>query len=114
VVNRFSQVVASFICAAVLLLSACATPLKPHQQPASQAVPPGTEIVAWESLRQNLPDLESSSWFSIFDTGSEDLRWRLAMIDTARVSLDLQYWSPTGCVAPSTSRMMKYWVFQPT
>ena len=89
--HRFSPVVTSIICAAVLLLSACATPLKPHQQPASQAFPPGTETFAWESLCQNLPDLESSSWFSIFDTGSEDLRWRLAMIDTARVSLDLQY-----------------------
>ncbi len=89
--HRFSQVVTSIICATVLLLSACATPLKQQQQLESRAFPPGTETVAWESLRRNLPDLESSSWFSIFDTGSEDLRLRLAMIDTARVSLDLQY-----------------------
>jgi phosphatidylserine/phosphatidylglycerophosphate/cardiolipin synthase-like enzyme len=89
--QRFSPIVTSIICTAVLLLSACATPLKPQPQPESQAFPPGTETVAWESLRRNLPAPESSSWFSIFDTGTEDLRWRLAMIDTARVSLDLQY-----------------------
>jgi len=89
--QRFSPIVTPIICTAVLLLSACATPLKPQPQPESQAFPPGTETVAWESLRRNLPAPESSSWFSIFDTGTEDLRWRLAMIDTARVSLDLQY-----------------------
>jgi len=87
----FPRIITPVICAAALLLPACATPLKPQPQPVSQAFPPGTESDAWESLRRNLPKLESSSWFGIVDTGAEDLRWRLAMIDTARVSLDFQY-----------------------
>jgi len=81
----------TLILAAVLLLSACATPLKPQPQPESYATPPGAEAAAWESLHQNLPDLQSTSWFSILDTGYEALRWRLALNDTARVSLDMQY-----------------------
>lgn len=88
---HFSTAITFILCAVVLLLTACATPLKPLPLPPSLAFPPGTETAAWEPLRANLPELESSSWFSIFDTGEEDLRWRLAMIDTARVSLDLQY-----------------------
>ena len=79
------------VLAAVLLLPACATPLKPHQLPDSFALPPDPAAVEWEPLRSNLPTDEITSWFDIQDAGPDALRWRLALMDTATTSLDAQY-----------------------
>jgi len=75
----------------VLLLSACATPLKPHSQPESFSLPPDPASAAWEPLHSNLPADWATSWFAIQDIGPEALRWRLALIDTATTSIDAQY-----------------------
>ena len=74
-----------------LLVTACATPLKPVALPESRALVPESEARAWAPLHDNLPDDRNTSWFHIQDVGPEALRWRLAMIDTATVSLDAQY-----------------------
>jgi putative cardiolipin synthase len=79
--------------AAVLLLSACAIPLKPQPQPQPESISlsAGPVSAAWEPLHSNLPDDRVTSWFDIHDIGPEALRWRLAMIDTATTSIDAQY-----------------------
>ena len=77
--------------AAVLLLSACATPLKPHSQPESFSLSSDPASAAWEPLHSNLPADWATSWFDIQDIGPEALRWRLALIDTATTSIDAQY-----------------------
>lgn len=77
--------------AAVVLLAACATQLKPHPQPESFALPPDPAAVEWEPLRSNLPTNEVTSWFDIQAVGPDALRWRLALMDTATSSLDAQY-----------------------
>ena len=77
--------------AAVLLLAACATPLQPHPQPESFALPADPAAVEWEPLRNNLPTNEATSWFDIQAVGPDALRWRLALMDTAIASLDAQY-----------------------
>ncbi len=51
--------------ASVLLLAACATPLKLHPQPERFALPPGPVAVEWEVLQSNLPTIEATSWFDI-------------------------------------------------
>ena len=79
------------VLAGVLLLTACATPLKPVALPESRALVPEPGAHAWAPLHDNLPDDRNTSWFDIQDVGPEALRWRLAMIDTATVSLDAQY-----------------------
>ncbi len=79
----------------VLLLTACATPLMPHNEPASFAMPVATNNASWDPLLNNLPDDKSDqqggSWFSILNTGQESLYRRLAQIDTATQSIDGQY-----------------------
>ena len=77
--------------AAALLLSACATPLKPEPQPESFALPPDLAAAQWEPLWSNLPTTETTSWFDVQDVGPDALRWRLALVDTATISLDAQY-----------------------
>jgi len=81
----------TLILAAVLLLSACATPLKPHSQPESFFLPSDPASAAWEPLHSNLPADWVTSWFDIQAIGPEALRWRLALIDTATTSIDAQY-----------------------
>ena len=74
-----------------LLLSGCATSLKPLPQPESFALVPDTPGTAWAPLFDNLPGSRERSWFDIQDVGPEALRWRLAMLDTATTSIDAQY-----------------------
>ena len=74
-----------------LLLTGCATPLKPQPQPESFALTPQQPGDAWAPLLDNLPGSPELSWFDIQDVGAEALRWRLAMLDTATASIDAQY-----------------------
>jgi len=83
--------VLSVICVAVLLLSACATSLKPHPQPESLSLAADPAAAAWHPLHNNLPADRATSWFDIQAVGPEALRWRLALIDTATTSIDAQY-----------------------
>ena len=77
--------------AALVLLHACATPLKPHPQPESFALPADPAAAEWEPLKSNLPTDEATSWFDLQDVGPDALRWRLALLDTATSSIDAQY-----------------------
>lgn len=78
------------LCAA--LLFACAAPIRPHAEPASQALPPPADSPVWSPFLARLPaDTPSRSWFSILNTGEEALLSRLASIDSAQVSIDAQY-----------------------
>ena len=79
------------ILTAALLLSACATPLKPHPQPESFSLSSDPASEAWKPLHSNLPADRATSWFDIQDIGPQALRWRLALIDTATASIDAQY-----------------------
>ena len=74
-----------------LLLASCAKPIKPHSEPESYALVNPVKADAWKALTEGLPDDGTSSWFAILDKGSDALRWRLALIDTARTSIDTQY-----------------------
>ena len=89
--NRPTRWLLSAVLSGILLLAACATPLKPVELPESRALVTESEARVWAPLQDNLPDDRNTSWFHIQDVGPEALRWRLAMIDTATVSLDAQY-----------------------
>ncbi|MCF6264693.1 MAG: phospholipase D family protein [Xanthomonadales bacterium] len=73
----------------VVFLSACATPLQQQDQIESFASP--AAITGWSALDSNLPDAVNRSWFDPQASGPYALSWRLAMIDTAQVSIDAQY-----------------------
>lgn len=89
--------------AAVLLLAACAGPSlradRPRPEP-SHALPPATEgplaELAEAVLASHGPE---HSAFEILDGSHEALRWRLALIDSAVSSLDVQtyLWYPDNC-----------------
>lgn len=79
------------IVACIVILSGCATQLKPQSEPESYALPANKTSLAWVPLQQNLPDQRSVSWFDLQDIAPDALRWRLALIDTATVSIDAQY-----------------------
>jgi putative cardiolipin synthase len=76
---------------AVLLVPACATPVKPHAEPVSHAMSAQQDAAAWQPLINNLPDQGDTSWFATLNTGEASLVRRLAVIDTATVSLDAMY-----------------------
>lgn len=48
-------------------------------------------LTGWSALESNLPDAVDRSWFDPQASGPYALSWRLAMIDTAQVSIDAQY-----------------------
>jgi putative cardiolipin synthase len=78
-----------------LLLSACATtPIElPDRPPAQSALAPqpgdAFEQIETEIAARHGP---ASSGFALLDRNEDALRWRLALIDAARYSLDLQYY----------------------
>lgn len=76
---------------AVLLLGACASPLKPTPQPVSHTLGAPSRTAAWQPLLGNLPSARPASWFDAQDAGPDALFWRLASIDTATTSIDAQY-----------------------
>lgn len=71
------------------MLTGCATPLQQQHQIESFANPAAS--AGWSSLENNLLDAVNTSWFDPQASGPYALRWRLAMIDTAQVSIDAQY-----------------------
>jgi len=81
----------AFSLVAALLLAACAKPIKPHAEPESFALTTPIDADVWNALANSLPAEGARSWFATLDKGHEALRWRLALIDTARISIDSQY-----------------------
>ena len=76
------------------LISACATlPERPPVGPAGSALTPraGGVLAAAEYALVARVGTQSSG-FRLLDTNEDGLRWRLALIDSARHSLDLQYY----------------------
>jgi len=73
----------------LLLLSACATKFEPGGQVVSSTIV--SDGYGWASLDNSLPSDKGSSWFNPQPSGPDALNWRLAMIDTASVSIDAQY-----------------------
>ena len=88
--HKSTSVLLSVLLGAILL-TGCATSLKPEPLPESFTLTPDKPATAWAPLIDNLPGSSELSWFDIQDVGPEALRWRLAMLDTATTSIDAQY-----------------------
>ncbi|MGZ9080488.1 MAG: phospholipase D family protein, partial [Burkholderiales bacterium] len=76
------------------LISACATlPEQPQVGPPGSALPPRASgvLAATESAFADRVGTHASG-FRLLDTNEDGLRWRLALIDSAQHSLDLQYY----------------------
>jgi len=75
-----------------LLISGCASTIQPHSEPVSEALPPPPDAKVWETFKRNLPDSNpDTSWFKLLNTGKDTLIDRLALIDSAKTSIDAQY-----------------------
>jgi putative cardiolipin synthase len=74
----------------VLLVVGC-TRLEMADLPPDPALP-ASEAAFWNDIA----DVESGDWFYLLNTGDEALEWRLRMIDSARVSIDMEtfLWKP--------------------
>jgi putative cardiolipin synthase len=81
--------------AIVATLASCATPSIPERLPVAQsragAPAPGGPLAALED-RVRLAHGPERSGFLLLDSNEEGLRWRLALIDSAQHSLDIQYY----------------------
>lgn len=77
----------------LLVLATCATLPEDRLGPASYAIAPGTVTISSKLREIDKSGCgEACSGFAILNRGEEALRWRLAMADTARKSLDAQYY----------------------
>lgn len=92
------------VLALVLSLAACASkPVEPYVRPATQyALLPQTDSAFWQieaSIRRtNGPE---ASGFELIDRNEDGLRWRLMLIDSAKHSIDVQYYVWFGDAAGS-------------
>ena len=79
-----------FAATMVLLVVGC-TRLEMAELPPDPALP-ASEAAFWNDIA----DVESGDWFYLLNTGDEALEWRLRMIDSARVSIDMEtfLWKP--------------------
>ena len=84
---------------ALAVLSGCATSLPEKTIPSSYAVQPDRDSEISRYVRAHQPpDSEALSGFTLVQTGTDALAARLAMIDKAQRSLDLQYYIYRGDV----------------
>ena len=69
----------------------CAAPLQVSDLPTESALPP-SEARIWKEIS----DAPQGDWFYLLNGGGEALEWRLRMIDSARVSIDVEafLWKP--------------------
>ena len=74
----------------VLFVAGCAS-LQVEDLPPEVALP-ASEAPFWDDIS----DVQAGDWFYLLNTGEEALEWRLRMIDTARISIDLEtfLWKP--------------------
>ncbi|MFY7865370.1 phospholipase D-like domain-containing protein [Roseateles sp.] len=78
----------------LLLLAACASaPLPGPKPPAAYATPP-QDTGVWAQTEAQVKALHGpeKSGFRLLDKNSEGLKWRLALLDQASHSIDLQYY----------------------
>ena len=81
-----------FLITLLLILSGCASSIRPHSEPPSYALTPAIQSEAIEQFNKNLPnDDKTASWFSLLNTGQESLARRIALIDAAETAIDAQY-----------------------
>jgi putative cardiolipin synthase len=75
----------------IVLATGCASPVAVLNLPPEQALP-ASEAALWNDISA----IESQDWFYLLNAGDEALEWRLRMIDSARVSIDLEtfLWKP--------------------
>jgi putative cardiolipin synthase len=78
-----------------LAVAACASlPETPPRGAPGHALPPqaGGPLAALESRLQHSSAGQEKSGFRLLDSNAEGLRWRLALVDSAAHTLDLQYY----------------------
>ena len=81
-------------CAAFVLAGCASQPLERPPRPAPRfAVPPKADT-AFAAIERSLRQAggEATSGFEIIDRNENGLRWRLALVDSARHTIDLQYY----------------------
>ena len=73
------------------LLAACASPVQRVELPAEAALPPSSDRF-WQHIADDSPH----DWFHLLNSYDEAYRWRIAMIDSANSSIDLEtfLWAP--------------------
>ncbi|TDG11901.1 phospholipase D family protein [Seongchinamella unica] len=78
-------------CFALLLLVACASPLQRAELPAEQSLAPSSDRF-WQHLAADSP----REWFHLLNTYDEAYDWRIALIDSAHESIELEtfLWMP--------------------
>ena len=79
----------------VLALVACASkPVEPYVRPAPEYALPAETDSAFADIEANISNAHGSesSGFKLLDRNEDGLRWRLALIDSARHSIDVQYY----------------------
>jgi len=84
-----------FIVCLNLALGACATkPVEPYQRPAPEAALPARADGAFADTEAAIRSAHGpeASGFELLDRNEDGLRWRLALIDSARHSIDVQYY----------------------
>lgn len=85
----------AWLIAIILALAGCATPLPPNlprgAQGAALAPQPGGPLAQLETVLQQQAANDQSG-FLLLDRNDDGLRWRLALVDAAQHSLDLQYY----------------------
>jgi hypothetical protein len=75
------------------IISACAALPKDQLPPPSYAITPDTE-----TIKRKMQEIDTSgcgndcSGFAVLNRGEEALRWRLVMADSARKTIDAQYY----------------------
>jgi len=90
---RFRQIVILLMLA--VLLGACATEaVKPYARPAPEYAMPPQPDGAFANIESAIRAAHGAkaSGFELIDRNEDGLRWRLALIDSARHSIDVQYY----------------------
>jgi cardiolipin synthase C len=88
--------------ALVFALSSCATkPVKPYTRPATEHALPALDDTAFSGIEKAIRDANGTeaSGFALLDSNEDGLRWRLALIDSAKHSIDVQYYLWYGDVS---------------
>jgi putative cardiolipin synthase len=79
----------------ILVLGACATaPVEPYPRPAPESALPARPDGAFADIEAAIRSTHGpdASGFELLDRNEDGLRWRLALIDSARHSIDVQYY----------------------
>jgi putative cardiolipin synthase len=80
---------------AIVVAGGCASqPVAPYERPAPEAAQPARADTAFAPIEADLRRRlgPETSGFELIDRNEDGLRWRLALIDSARHSIDVQYY----------------------